>query len=61
MSVPIRTERGTWVKAEFVPLVGVVVEEMGGSTARRIILTVDAARELAEQLDFAVHSAGRTS
>ena len=59
---PIRTERGTLVAATAVPGVGVVVEEMGGSTATRIILNPDAAKDLAEQIDLAIlASLGRVS
>lgn len=54
ISDPIRTERGTWVAATAVPGVGVVVEEMGGSTVTRIILTREAAQSLAEQIELAI-------
>ena len=49
----IRTEQGRWVQATSVPGVGIVLEEMGGPRARRIILGRDAAMSLAQQLDLA--------
>ena len=52
MSDPILTETGTHVTATFHPQ-GVVVEIMGAGRVSRVILNPKAARELAEQLDFA--------
>ena len=60
MSDPILTETGTHVTATFHPQ-GVVVEIMGLSRVSRIILDPQAARDLAEQLDFAALAASRTT
>ena len=60
MSDPILTETGTHVTATFHPQ-GVVVEIMGLGRVSRIILDPQAARDLAEQLDFAALAASRTT
>ena len=61
MSDPILTETGTHVTATFHPQLGVVVEIMGTGRVSRIILDPQAARDLAEQLDFAALAAPRTA
>ena len=60
MSDPILTETGTHVTATFHPQ-GFVVEIMGAGRVSRIILNPKAARELAEQLDFAALAAPRAT
>lgn len=57
---PIRTERDTWVAAQHVPGLGIVVEEMGGPRGRRIILTREAARLLADQISLALLTSNRS-
>lgn len=53
MSDPILTETGSHVTATLNPQSGVVVEVMGTGRVSRVILDPQAARDLAEQLDFA--------
>ena len=61
MSDPILTETGSHVTATFNPKLGVVVEIMGLGRVSRMILNPQAARDLAEQLDFAALTAPRTT
>ena len=61
MSDPIRTETGSHVTATFHPGHGIIVEIMRLGRVSRIILNPDAARDLAEQLDFAALTAPRTT
>ena len=61
MRDPILPETGSHVTATFNPQLGVVVEIMGLGRVSRMILNPKAARELAEQLDFAALTAPRTT
>ena len=57
MSDPIRTETSSHITATFQPGHGIVVEIMGLGHVSRITLNPQAARDLAEQLDFAALAA----
>ena len=61
MSDPILTETGAHITATFNPSLGIVVEVMGLGRVSRVILDPQAARDLAEQLDFAALAAPRTT